>query len=82
MSHAHAWRYAASGFALEQTVTNGVSRQQYFVDDRLPRITGLAWIGSSSKQEEWAFELVLVSGPNLRRDIVHFPDYETPSSDT
>jgi hypothetical protein len=38
--------------------------------DPSPRITGLAWIGSVPRQEQWAFELVL---PNTVRSLEHVP---------
>jgi hypothetical protein len=49
---------------------DGFIPQEYLVDDPSPRITGLAWIGSVPRQEQWAFELVL---PNTVRSLEHVP---------
>jgi len=49
---------------------DGFIPKRYFVDDPLPRITGLAWIGSAPKSEEWAFELVLSGAVPRREDVV------------
>jgi hypothetical protein len=38
---------------------DGFDPAEYFVDDSLPRITGLAWIVNGPKQDQWAFELML-----------------------
>jgi hypothetical protein len=49
---------------------DGFIPQEYLIDDPSPRITGLAWIGSVPRQEQWAFELVL---PNTVRSLEHVP---------
>jgi len=49
---------------------DGFIPQEYLVNDRSPRITGLAWIGSAPRQEQWAFEVVL---PNAVLSLEHVP---------
>jgi len=48
---------------------DGFIPKEYFVDNPLPRITGLSWIGSAPKQEQWAFELVLATATPRREDV-------------
>jgi hypothetical protein len=52
---------------------DGFIPEEYFVSEASPRITGVAWIGNGSKQERWAFELVLTD-PVARREDVKWGD--------
>jgi len=58
---------------------DGFSPDKYLLDDDLPRITGEAWIGSSSTMGQWQFTLLLPAPFESRKEIdwaLLLPPYE------
>lgn len=60
---------------------DGFIPSQYLVEDRVPRITGLAWIGNMPNEEEWEFTLFL-SHPIPSRSQVDWESLLPPENMT
>jgi hypothetical protein len=48
---------------------DGFIPEQYILNDRSPRITGLAWIGDRPAQQQWSFSLFLNRPYGSRSEI-------------
>jgi hypothetical protein len=48
---------------------DGITPEEYLLDDPAPRITGRAWICNGPKQDEWNFTLFLPHPVDSREEI-------------
>jgi hypothetical protein len=52
---------------------DGFAPEEYFLNDRPPRITGGAWIGNGPQEDRWVFELFLERSVPRREDVPWAP---------